>query len=326
METLKQTKQHFSKLGLMYFLGTLIILGIQTLVVGIATRQNPAIAENTNVSLLLASASMYLLGMPLMVLLIRTVPDTRPQKHKMTAKQLFIAFLISYAFMYISNLFGTALTFVIGLLKGSPVNNMLAAVVLDLNPLISLLVIVIIAPIAEELIFRKLLVDRLCRYGEGIAVLFSGFMFGLFHGNLNQFAYAFFLGAFFAFIYVKTGRIIYTILLHACINFLGSFVSVQILQHSGIQEILSSGADPLKLQTAMAANPSVIIYYLYLIILFCAVAAGIVFFCMHFQKFTFRPGEIVIPKGKRFQITFLNAGMLLFAAFWIVQIIRQLLA
>ena len=45
-------------------------------------------------------------------------------------------------------------------------------------------------------------------------MLFSGLMFGLFHGNLNQFVYAFVLGLCFGFIYVKTGNIRYTIGLH----------------------------------------------------------------------------------------------------------------
>lgn len=46
-------------------------------------------------------------------------------------------------------------------------------------------------------------------------------MFGAFHLNLYQFFYAFFLGAVFGYIYVKTGRLRYTIALHATVNFLG---------------------------------------------------------------------------------------------------------
>ena len=73
------------------------------------------------------------------------------------------------------------------------------------NLWVNLFIMVLCAPVAEELIFRKLLIDRLTQYGEGVAVLFSGLMFGLFHGNLNQFVYAFVLGLCFGFIYVKTG-------------------------------------------------------------------------------------------------------------------------
>ena len=69
------------------------------------------------------------------------------------------------------------------------------------------IIAVLIAPTAEELLFRKLLTERIVKYGELAAVLASGLFFGLFHGNLNQFSYAFLLGLFLGFIYVKTGKL-----------------------------------------------------------------------------------------------------------------------
>ena len=74
------------------------------------------------------------------------------------------------------------------------------------------------APLFEELACRKLLLDRLHPYGDGFAVLASGLLFGLMHGNSAQFFLAFALGILFALVYLKTGRIVYTILLHAIIN------------------------------------------------------------------------------------------------------------
>ena len=46
---------------------------------------------------------------------------------------------------------------------------------------------VIIAPVMEELVFRKYLVDRLVPYGQKTAVVLSGLFFGLFHGNFISF-------------------------------------------------------------------------------------------------------------------------------------------
>ena len=74
------------------------------------------------------------------------------------------------------------------------------------------------APVFEELACRKLLLDRLHPYGTGYAAIVSGLLFGLIHGNSAQFFLAFFVGVVFALVYLKTGRVLYTILLHAIIN------------------------------------------------------------------------------------------------------------
>ena len=52
----------------------------------------------------------------------------------------------------------------------------------------------IVAPITEELIFRGYIQGALSRYGKKFAILCSGLFFGIFHGNLVQTPYAFFVG------------------------------------------------------------------------------------------------------------------------------------
>ena len=87
-----------------------------------------------------------------------------------------------------------------------------------------LLIVVLIGPILEEYLCRKVLLDRINQYGQGISVLVSGLIFGLIHGNFYQFFYAFGLGAIFAYIYVKTGKWKYPVVFHILINFMGSVV------------------------------------------------------------------------------------------------------
>ena len=52
----------------------------------------------------------------------------------------------------------------------------------------------IVAPIAEELIFRGFLQRSLMPYGKKFAIFASALLFGLFHGNLIQTPYAFLVG------------------------------------------------------------------------------------------------------------------------------------
>lgn len=82
---------------------------------------------------------------------------------------------------------------------------------------------VIGAPILEELIFRKLVLDRTGRFGETPAVLCSALIFGLAHQNAGQFFLAFLLGILFARIYLHTGKIVYTMVLHFMINLTATF-------------------------------------------------------------------------------------------------------
>ncbi len=74
------------------------------------------------------------------------------------------------------------------------------------------------APIVEELAFRKTLIDANGHFGSVVSAFVTALLFGLIHGNSNQFLLAFNIGLLFACIYRYTGKIIYTILLHGMIN------------------------------------------------------------------------------------------------------------
>ena len=88
--------------------------------------------------------------------------------------------------------------------------------------LLPLLYAVFGAPVLEELIFRKTLLNVLHPYGEKCAALVTALLFGLVHGNSGQFTLAFLLGLLFAAVYLKTGNILYTMVLHFIINLTAS--------------------------------------------------------------------------------------------------------
>lgn len=321
-EILKTYKKHFSSLGLMYFLGALIIIGVQVAVSMLVLAFAPSLLDNPNLSLLVSMLPTYAIAFPLTSLLIRQVPGVQMKKHNMKPTQLLGAFTISYALMYLSNLAGQFFTNIIGIIKGSPVDDAIADLVSELNPLTALFVMVLLAPALEEWIFRKLLVDRIIRYGEGTAIFLSGLMFGLFHGNLNQFVYTFLVGAFWAFIYVKTGRLRYTIYLHMALNFMGSVGSLFFLDAISTLEGGSSAMNGFHFLLGMLLPLAIVIPYL--IVVFGLVISGIVLLVTNWKRFRLIPAELFIPKEKRFSVIFLNVGMILYVLFWIIQIILQL--
>ena len=95
------------------------------------------------------------------------------------------------------------------------------------------LLAIIVAPIFEEIIFRKLVLDRTGSFGETPAVLCSALIFGLAHQNAGQFFLAFLLGILFARIYLHTGKIVYTMVLHFIINLTATFDEIGCLLWGG---------------------------------------------------------------------------------------------
>lgn len=91
--------------------------------------------------------------------------------------------------------------------------------------LVMLVFSAIVAPICEELIYRKLLLGSMRPMGETPAILLSSLIFGLAHGNFDQFAYAMLSGIVFAILAVRYRSIIPTIVLHVLNNL---FVSVAV--------------------------------------------------------------------------------------------------
>lgn len=88
------------------------------------------------------------------------------------------------------------------------------------SPILMLTVAVIIAPIAEELVFRGLVQMRIRDYLGPIAgIVISAICFGIYHGNMIQFIYAGILGLFLSFGMEKSQTVLVPIVGHMVANF-----------------------------------------------------------------------------------------------------------
>lgn len=90
---------------------------------------------------------------------------------------------------------------------------------------ILLVCVVIISPVFEELLFRKVLLEELLPYGKVTAILISSMLFGMLHANLQQFLYTIFMGIVCANIVLITGKVRYAIYLHIAFNLFGAIIS-----------------------------------------------------------------------------------------------------
>lgn len=90
-----------------------------------------------------------------------------------------------------------------------------------------LLVVGIVGPICEEFVFRGIFYHGFRKSGRFIgAIVWSALLFGLTHMNFNQMSYAFVVGIIGAFLVEGCGSIIYSMLMHICINLPGAMQMV----------------------------------------------------------------------------------------------------
>ena len=216
--TKRDMRRAFSRLGLGLCLGLLV----SQLVPTVLSQLFPDFDVQAH-AFLVGGLCTACFTLPLMALLSRRLPGQRPEKSRLGAGGFLAIVCICYAAMIGGNLLGIGVNLLLSPGSVDLISNLTSASGANLETVAAF---VVLAPVFEELVFRKVLVDRVLLYGQWPAILFSGLTFGLFHGNLTQFFYAFLLGMILAYVYIRTGNILYTMGIHACINFLGGVLPI----------------------------------------------------------------------------------------------------
>ena len=103
---------------------------------------------------------------------------------------------------------------------------------------LNLLYIAILPPLIEEFLFRGVLFQGFRSCGLFKTAFFTALMFGLAHGNLNQFMYAFAVGIFLAYLVEASGSVYASMLAHSLIN--GTTVLLMYLERRLPENITSA--------------------------------------------------------------------------------------
>ena len=301
-------KKIFNTVGFGLLTVAAVTIGLQLLLNTLAASGVIAV-ESAWLRWVLTFAPLYLVGVPLGLLIFRKAPADRSDGGKLGAGNFLLFLLMCFPLMYGGNLIGNLLS---GLLSGGTAENPLNALAFDESPL-RIVVIAVLAPLVEEFLFRKQLIDRTVRYGEKTAVLLSGLSFGLFHMNLFQFFYAFALGLLFAYLYVRTRRLRYTVALHMIVNFMGSVVAPHILSHTNMDALAEISGGQMTPEAMADLLPQVGGLMLYAFALITLSIIGLIVLLVKLPKFRFRPAEQELPKNEVFSTVYLRPGYLLFA-------------
>ena len=276
----------------------------------------PALAENDWYMWVLSGLPMYLVAMPLAYILLCFIPKSAPQKQKLNPLMWFGFLCLCFALSYVSNFVGQFISTWISNLTGIQVENELQEMT-SITPFgINLLFVGILAPIFEELFFRKAIIDRLRRYGDLPAVLISGLIFGLVHGNLNQIFYTVTIGMLLGFIYVRTGSVLYTISIHAAFNLIGGVYTTELIRRLG-EDLMPAEGDAV-------GQVMLLGYSLFTIF---SLIAGVIFFLVNIKRFyrSLQKGEAVLTLDKWMNVLTLNPGMWALAIVVATMVISNLL-
>lgn len=264
------------------------------------------------VEMLLSTLPMYLISLPILYAMVKPLPSASRGKQKLSLLELFCTFLVAEAFMMAGSLIGQSLNASIGSIFNIEINDATADIIMRTPVWLIFIMVVIVAPIVEEFIFRKLMIDKLSRFGDTFAIIISAVAFGLFHGNFYQFFYAAFLGLLLGYVYAKSGNVKYTVIFHMIINFLGSIVVLPLVKY---EEILLTGAIP---ETGAALREYVIASIMlgsYTVLQYAMVIAGIVIFMQAIRQRKInlsKSCEIRIPRERITGAVLGNTGAILF--------------
>lgn len=260
-------------------------------------------------------APLHLIAFPACLLLMRRTPQRAIAGGGMKKREILLTLPPALFLMYGGNFVGTYLDLALRRLTGIGTGsvNAVAGLAMQDSMFWKILVMVIMAPLMEELVFRKALIGRLHVYGQRTAVLLSAAAFGLFHGNVPQIVYAFLLGLVLGYVYVRTGKIQLTILLHMIINFLGSIVAPALLELVDMDAVTAMEASDLT-SLSRLAEIGLLPLLLWFVFIFLMSAAGAILLILYWKRIDFAPERYELTGKDAWKAACLNPGTLVFLA------------
>ncbi len=316
----KEQSRQFSRLGLVLFafmgvaFAAQLVLIVITMLVGLVGGLDVDF-DNQTVQIVISAISMYGVAFPVAALLMRLIPEQgRPGGETWSAMQLAACLVICIGIGFVGILLSqfVDVVFPSGGDGVQPEDMMTGA-----GMLLNIAMVVFAAPVVEELLYRKMLIDRIAAYGDGVSVVVSGLLFGLAHGNFSQFFYAFGLGALFAYVYIKTGHIGYTIGFHMFFNLIGGVFTVEL--NKGLMEVRDPAGMVARLEQLFGVDLGPVVplvcsalLTVYLVMSVVCAVGGLVILISRRKEIVFRPGEKPMVWGRRFSAVVLNPGVILY--------------
>lgn len=255
----------------------------------------------------------YGIAFPIFYMILKPLPAVDPLEGTFSAKSLFGGLCVTFTLMMAGNYVSQLLSMWLSMMMGNLLTNPLAEATVGAPWYVNLIFVGLLAPVVEELVFRRLLCRRLLPLGEGYAIILSAAAFGLCHANFYQLFYAFATGALFALIYVKTGKLRYSIFYHIVINVQGAVLVPWLIEKLRYEELMivmeemvASGSTDMS-ALAPFATP-LILMGIYDVLVYALAIVGFVLLVRGRRRIILAEGLLPPPKQGRVANVFLNTG------------------
>lgn len=331
----QDAKRYFTVIGLAVFALMLLYHVGSMVLTNVIYALSPALLDYVLVLHALSLIPLYGIALPVFCLILRRLPKGIPSGAVLSGGALIGGFGISVAMMMAGNYVSQILIGFFERAMGSQQENPVEMMTVGVPWWINLIFVALIPCLLEELVFRKILCDRLLPLGEGYAVVISAVVFGLAHGNFFQLFYGFALGMIFATVYVKTGKIWITMLYHGTINLMGGVLAPLILSKIApmmeetnlllMEEYLSSQNNEALAELLEPYLLPMLGLLLYEGVMFGAMIVGLIYFFRSGKNLRFQSGLLPVPRNCRVSAVLLNAGsaaaLTVFAAIFLLSLL-----
>lgn len=224
LPVVKSCRRALGRIGAALALAFVLSQGTALGLVLLLERAAPASLDNQWVSLAVGTLPIYLLGMPLAALVMRKMPAAYPMEiHRVGFGGTAAFVMVTYTLFYVSQTATLMGMEVLERLTSRDYANALNQLV-EPTSAATFVVVGLLGPIMEELLFRGMILRRLLPYGRVFAIVVSAVTFALFHGNFFQMGYAFAVGLALAYITVRTGSMTYAVVMHIWFNTYSTFL------------------------------------------------------------------------------------------------------
>jgi uncharacterized protein len=181
------------------------------------------------------SVISFLIAVIITVLLLRKDMRTPAMRGATGPWMTILWIVVGVAAAFAGQMLAAMIEMALGIVPGSENTSNLLEAVRDVPAFV--LIVVIFAPVLEEIIFRKIIFGEIYkRTNFFVAVLISALLFGVVHMELLHLLTYFSMGVVFAGLYVLTKRIIVPIVVHSLMN-LTVVISQLLLTPERMEEI-----------------------------------------------------------------------------------------
>lgn len=168
--------------------------------------------------------------------------------------------------------------------------------------LATVLVMPVLAPIFEELLFRGTIYRNTEPMGQWFAIILNAIMFGLWHANGAQSIYTFVLGAMSSILIAKTRSVFPSIILHFLFNIVGTIQSL-CLMNLDFEKLAEENINYI-----ISNIIPIMVYSLMVLFIIGLIIAGIVLFIIELVKhrgnFALNRGEYNIKSLRKIAVYF----------------------